>query len=391
MAKSDKVKPDTAKTEKSVDKTIQGEPADSNPGEPESGDAAKEDSESEEEPVLEEAERETLEVLTGGSPLRGLKDLAKQKVDEELPGVSNAVTAAQGAIKQCSAGVETVVKVKDRLRSLVEQSPMQLAQKAVLGFAACAGIPLTYDLGNATPPGTSQIKSEHCTKVVDDVALGATAMRSVASCGARTDGEFASLAAQVAVQHVPGIRIDTKTLPWSGGPSRGYGLAIGKSEGIKRGDMFVAKVRDEVVAFGFVVDQGPGGENSVSTPSHFRFRTGDMPLGTTVEEHAKVGLILGARPQYSKVFIQKNLDSDALIGGAIEGGYNAGQFVGVGDEFWIRANVAYLVGKETETLIVIEALPEAQYYLFSRVAAFVQSGASITIASKSIPGGADVD
>jgi hypothetical protein len=99
----------------------------------------------------------------------------------------------------------------------------------------------------------------------------------------------------------------------------------------------------------------------------------------------------GARPQYAMLFQKGSLVSERLVGGAIEAGYNAGQAVPVGDEFWVRTYLPGMVGKGDEFFFNVELLPEAQYYLFSHVAAFIQSGPALNIATKKASGGASGD
>ncbi len=334
--------------------------------------------------LIDDVGRETLSVMTSKNPQRGIQELAQRQLEDGAPqGMVDAVKAAKTAVDTCKTGVETVVKVSDKLRSLVSKSPTALAKDAALGFAACVGIPLTYDLGNATPPGTTQLRSPFCKDINDDVARGAAAMHDVALCVARVGSEQSTLMAQKEVKALDGIAVVLPLLAVSG-PTPGFGIAIGREEGINRGDMFVAGDG----SFGYIVLQGPGGNGGagVREPSHFKFRAGEAPVGSSMREYPKVGALLGGRPQYGLLLVKDNMATNAFMGGAIEGGYNAGQFVSVGDEFWVRANVGLMIGQGDETFLNIEALPEAQYYLFSRVAGFIQSGVAMNIVSKSVPG-----
>jgi hypothetical protein len=338
--------------------------------------------------VLDEVGRGALVVASGGNPKEGLKDLAKQAVAENAPeGMVEAVGAAKVAVETCQASVESVVKSTKRLREIA-QNPVGAAKNALLGFAACSGVPLSYDLGNATPPGTAQLHSTFCEDMdkKGDVTRGQAAMQDVAVCQSRVSSERATLMVQKIIKTFPGIKIEVPLLPPVPSDSPYFGLAVGREDGIKRGDMFQAKdPRGNRIGFGYVVKQGPGGpEKGPSDPSRFRFRAGEAPLGSNMEEYPKIGLLLGARPQAGMLIQKKGLESELLFGGALDAGYNAGQFVPAGDEFWVRANVAVLVGQEDEMFLNIEMLPEAQYYLFNRVAAFVQSGVVLNLASKKV-------
>jgi hypothetical protein len=208
-------------------------------------------------------------------------------------------------------------------------------------------------------------------------------MQDVAVCRARVAAERTTLLVQKIVKGI--VKIGIPLLAPVPADSSNYGLAVGREEGIKRGDIFEATdAQGNRIGFGYVVEQGPGGENAVTAPSRFRFRAGEALIGSTMQEYPKVGLLFGGRPQVGMLLNKKALDSDLLLGGAFETAYNAGQFVPVGQEFWVRANVAVMVGQEDETFLNLEMVPEAQYYLFNRVAAFIQSGVVLNLASKRV-------
>src|SRR5262249_10931741 len=108
--------------------------------------------------------------------------------------------------------------------------------------------------------------------------------------------------------------------------------------------------------------------------------------GTEMYEHPQIGILLGARPQVSLLLFKGKLKSDLIYGGAIEGGYNASRFVGIGDEFWARFDTSYAVRSDDGSFVTIDGLPEAVFYLGSPVAAFVHSGFAVVSAIKQLNG-----
>lgn len=344
---------------------------------------AAEAEEEEPKPELDELGREALNVATSQDPRRAALALAKQELGDHAPdGLGETVEAAQSLVSTCKAGVENVVKLSDTLRKIAE-NPLGQVKDAALGFAGCAGIPLTYNLNHATPPGTTQKASAYCKHLDDDASRGAQAMIDVAKCESRNATERAVLQLKTdAVNEWWAISMPLAACAEQVDDDT-HCIAVGKTEGIHRGDMFFAmSAAGERLGFGYITEQGSGAQD----PSQFVFRAGDADRGTAMREHAKTGLLLGARPQYAYLLRESGLTSKEFYGGALEGGYNAGRFVSVGQEFWVRANIVYLVGRDSETLLNIEALPEAQYYLFNRVAAFVQSGVALNFGSKRTPG-----
>lgn len=358
-------------------------------GEGESSSSADSTSEEPEpEPELDELGREALNLATSQDPRRAALTLAKQQLGEHVPeGLGETVEAAQTLVSTCKAGVENVVKLSDTLRKIAE-NPLGQVKDAALGFAGCAGIPLTYNLNHATPPGTTQKASTYCKNLDDDVSRGPQAMVDVAKCESRNATERSVLQLKAdAINQWWAISMPLSACAAAVDDDT-HCIGVGKAEGIHRGDMFFAmSAAGERLGFGYITEQGAGAQ----APSQFVFRAGDADHGTSMREYAKTGLLLGARPQYAYLLRNSGLTSKEFYGGAIEGGYNAGRFVSVGQEFWVRANLVYLVGRDSETLLNIEALPEAQYYLFNRVAAFVQSGVALNFGSKRHAGATSSD
>lgn len=331
---------------------------------------------------LEQASRQILEAATSKNPQSAALSLVQENFGDQVPeSFTVTVQNAKNVVNICKGTVDSVVQFGDKLRASVK-NPTALATEAAIGFAACAGIPLSYDLGNATAPGMAQAKSKFCTSVRPEVSRGRKAMREVAMCNTRTDTERATLTLRKnAINEWWRFR---RTLALCGdGSNNDYCLRLGREEGIKRGDMFLIKRDNRVRGFGYIVQTGDGGGASTSeSMSRFRARAGHGEEGTEVEEQAKVGLSLALKPQYGFLYVQKNLETRTQMGGALEAGYNAGSFVPLGSEFWVRADVSVLVGEGDELFINLNALPEAQYYLFNRVALAVQIGGSLNIMTK---------
>ncbi|MBX3229400.1 MAG: porin family protein [Labilithrix sp.] len=308
---------------------------------------------------------------------------------QRLLDLADEIKSAKSA---CEKPVDSVEAASEKLRQLSQQGPASLGVPAVLGLAECAGIDLSPDLSSASAPGTQQHFSKHCKDVDDDVAHGRDAMRNVARCRGRVKTEWATLNLQNKVKQLDPFRLFSILLARPG-KDPPQGISVGRSEGARRGDVFVAMLErnGELVSAGFgrISDDGPGGVEGETNPSGFKFRRGEADNGTQMKEHPQIGVVLGARPQVSMYALKGNLDTTIAFGGAVEGGYNASKFVPVGDEVWGRANIGFLVGSKKEQFFNIEIGPEVVKYLAGGFAAYGGLGASIALASKSVdtPGG----
>ena len=338
---------------------------------------------------LDAATSATLSLATSGNPRATAEAMLKANAEGKLPaGAVETADAAKSMYSTCKSTADSVIQLKDRLREIAT-NPLATAGQAVLSFAECKGIPLSYDISGATAPGSEQSKSSFCANVNDDVSRGPQSMREVATCTGRIKGEHSTLAVRVAATN-QWWHMKLPLLNCTGPvKSDTYCIAVGKSEGIRRGDQFIAENHQgERLGFGRVTAQGKGGgERAAEDLSQFRFRTGDGHVGAAMVERAKVGMLLGLRPQAALLLRHGALASDMLLGGAVEAGYNAGPYVPVGDEFWIRTHIAFMAGQEKEYFLNVEALPEAQYYLFNHVAAYVQSGIAFNFGMKSVNNG----
>jgi len=341
-----------------------------------SGEAPKE----EEEPKLSPEAAARLRAVVSSDPTSELADLAVQVVaDDAPPELSAAVGAAKEAVASCEGSVTAVVDLATELRS-----PPSIDASLALGFAACAGIKLQFDLGEAVPPGTSQSRSAYCQELEDDVSLGEAAMVGVAECRSRVAAEQVTLAAQKEGKRLDGWKLFAKLQGPPPGEDRGFGIAMGKDEGAKRGDVYIGVDRSEAgrtrrLGWGRIIRQGPGGAEGAENPSHFKFRVGRAELGTRMEEWAQIGVLLGAHPGMGIFYLKGDLDTTVAVGGGISGGYNASQFVGVGDEFWSRVDIGLYRGSGDDLFVTIDLLPEAQFYVFSHASVVAISGIATTI------------
>lgn len=85
-----------------------------------------------------------------GAQSRTFLDLARQSETGPAPeGMLETTQAAKQLVTTCKAGVDTVVRVNSHLRQIAS-NPVGAAGKAVLGFASCTGVPLTYVQASAT-------------------------------------------------------------------------------------------------------------------------------------------------------------------------------------------------------------------------------------------------
>jgi hypothetical protein len=308
----------------------------------------------------------------------------------------NAVATTEAAVAACKKPIEAIASAKDELRAL-SSNPTQAAFGAAVGLAACAGVEFTADLSTATAPGAAQLHSSFCENVQDDTSRGPAAMRDVAICQGRVGLEGATLMLQKNVKNIPGFRMMAKVRHLTEYPDGNVvGLSLGHDEGLKRGDLYVAFAKGpdgatERVGYGRILLVGPGGREGDDKPSHFKPRTGSAPDGARVEEHPQVGVPLALRPQVDFFVSRGDLKSTIAVGGALEGGYNATDFVPIGDEVWGKAYVGYAQGTDKEGFVTIELVPEILHYLGGGFAVYGTSGFTMVIAMKQISQGATVN
>lgn len=323
----------------------------------------------------------------GNIDVKALADLAEL----ELPGapaqLTAAFAAAKSAVNTCKDSVSTIGKAEKALRSLASLPSLD----TVAGFASCLGIPLKIDLGAAVPIGSGQARNQACAEGADAVANGLGGMVAAAICQARIGTDRATLDLQKDTKKIAGWTLHDLLAKRGNTPDSDC-IHLGGAEGVARGDRYVAVIagprgESDTSSFATVKHVGAGGEAGLSDVSYLAWRAGQAPQNTLMVEYPQVGVVLGARPQMSLLTASGNLKSGAVYGAGIEGGYNATRFVDIADEVWSRIYVSYQVGSERESFVTIDLIPEATWYVASRVAVFTGLGASYVIARKDITEG----
>jgi hypothetical protein len=191
-------------------------------------------------------------------------------------------------------------------------------------------------------------------------------MRAVAACEARKAIEQATTDLQKSAKRMDGWKLYSPLLPMPDHPDQ-VGVSMGKSEGASRGDVYIAVAPGEDgtlkrLGFGRLVTQGPGGEEGEGQPSRFKFRVGDAPLGTRMEEYAQIGIVLGLQPGLTLFTSKGDLQSNRGFGFSVMGGYDASRFIGLGDEFWSRIYYSYHWGGGTVVFSSLDLVPELTFY-----------------------------
>lgn len=305
--------------------------------------------------------------------------LATLRAAGKVTGLEATARAANHAYTACNGAVNSIAKAEKQLRDLANTDLSKLGASAALGFSACIGIGVSVDLGAATAPGTGELRSNLCQGVKDDVALGPEAMTSVAVCQGRVAMEQATLVLQKEAKRLDGWKLFAPLQFASGAKPGVFGLSLGRDEGADRGDLYVAVelAKDgsqRNAGWGRIVRQGPGGEPGDKDPSHFKFRTLPSPVGSRMDEHAQVGVVLGMRPEMGFFTSKGSLSSGVVFGAALEGGYNASSLVPLADEIWSRIYLSYEAGQQSEKFLSVDLVPEAVYYVGNRLAMFTGGG-----------------
>lgn len=297
--------------------------------------------------------------------------------------------ALEGAAT-ASACVDSVEAIADSIQELRNLASSPTA--ALRGLATCAGAGVSFELpAEALAPGSGQLRMGFCKDVadgqLDDVARGDDAMYKVATCRARVAVDLATLALQKQAHRLPGWRLYAPLV--LRGP--GFGLALGTHEGAKRGDAYRAvEVREDgqthpLGPFGRLATTGPGGTRGEQDPSEFRFRRGEAEPDTRMEELAQIGLVLGLRPEVSYYLLTGDIEPGIGVGGVLEGGYNASQYVPAADEIWARVYLGAALAEQDIHVYSLEVVPEGTFYLSGGLAAFAGVGFSFAIIDAPAP------
>ncbi|HYQ43756.1 MAG TPA: hypothetical protein VER11_17370 [Polyangiaceae bacterium] len=178
----------------------------------------------------------------------------------------------------------------------------------------------------------------------DAVSGGASAMLDVARCA--ITGAASSAGKAIAFEekqqwsiHAPlGARGAERVIP------------VGVPEGVHRGDYYVAK--SVPGGYARVSRVGQGG---MASPSTLKFKSGNPPLNTQMEELPLLGVQFGLRPGVLFLFSRGDLESKFAIGGEATVGYDLTRFLTWSDEVWARINVGYFHGSKDEAVVDIDA------------------------------------
>lgn len=135
------------------------------------------------------------------------------------------------------------------------------------------------------------------------------------------------------------------------------GVSMGRSDSARRGDYYIAKATDQsgaVVDLGYarIVRLGPGGDAGNQQPSEVKFKSGEAPPGTRMEEYAMLGAHLGASPAALLLLGRGELEGLFAPGGEIDLAYDLSKWIPLSDEFWMRGNVGYFVGSANEAFLI---------------------------------------
>lgn len=242
----------------------------------------------------------------------------------------------------------------------------EVNQDATVSLSACLGFSIELGIDGIHAPGTGQSRASVCKDVDDDASHKEVAMRAVATCEVRKAIEQSTLDLQKSAKRTDGWKLFSPLLSMPELPEQ-VGVAMGKSEGAARGDVYVAVVPGENgttkrVGFGRLVSQGPGGEDGERQPSRFKWRVGEAPIGTRMEEYAQLGVVLGLQPGFTLFTSKGDLQSGLGLGFSVMGGYDASRFINLGDEFWSRIYYSYHVGKGGLLFQSFDLVPELTFY-----------------------------
>jgi hypothetical protein len=338
---------------------------------------------------LSDDEKDVLKALAA-SDTAAMARLLALGAAAKHPAVVELVTSAKGAADSCQEPIKAVSKVSQKLHDISQKGPAAMGLPVLLGLASCAGIDLDVDLSTASPPGTDELESKFCTSVDPSVSRGESAMQQVGICSGRVGIERSTLAIKKHVKELDGIRMFAHLMAPRVTLPAFFGIALGKSEGVERGDAYVAYSRGadgqfRRSGFGRIQEAGPGGEQGEKAPSQLKLRSqGDADVGARVEEHPQIGVPLSIEPRLNYYLLKGDLNTGLAVGGAIEGGYNASKFVPAADEVWGRAALSLVVGAKNEMFATIELGPDVVHYLGGGFAARAGTGFAYVIATKSV-------
>ncbi|HEY3665526.1 MAG TPA: hypothetical protein VGL19_05975, partial [Polyangiaceae bacterium] len=156
-------------------------------------------------------------------------------------------------------------------------------------------------------------------------------------------------------------------------------MPVGMLEGVHRGDYYIAhNERREALGYARVTQVGAGGEAS---PSALKFKAGDPPLGSQMEEKPLLGVQFGLRPGALFLFSHGDLKSHYAIGGEATIGYDLTRYLSWSDEVWARVNVGYFHGSSDEGVLDLDLGFEGISYFGGGVSSVFGLGYSALVPS----------
>jgi hypothetical protein len=238
------------------------------------------------------------------------------------------------------------------------------------GIASCQGL---------EPKLSAELEPAAASSLCQDVddAVGSS-MAKIAGCGVANAMDNA----------VRVLQLHAKQDPWGMFTSLGpeLGISLGRREGAKRGDFYVAASRTGHGASGFarIVTLGPGGEDGSRYPSRVKFKTGDADVGSRMTEFPLMGVHVGAHPAFMYVLANGDLDTHLAYGGVVSLGYDASSYIPLLDEFWARVDLGYLAGTSSEAFIPIDLGLQAGTFVASGLTLDLGLGFSALVVSKEV-------
>lgn len=188
-------------------------------------------------------------------------------------------------------------------------------------------------------PARQQLRDAECPNAVADEAKSAADQGAHASCRLFEAAAAATIElANELTDEVPDFRIAARLIALPGG---GVGVPLGRRQGIRYGQAFIAMRRnedgsEERLGFAKVISLGEGDEQS---PSRLRFRMGDAEPGDIVERYPMEGFRPGFGPM-ARYQDRGPLGKKMAYGGHFTLGVEAS--LGWPSENWVNVGFAYL-------------------------------------------------
>ena len=212
------------------------------------------------------------------------------------------------------------------------------------------------------------------------------------ACEMRTRTFQLARALQKSARGVDGWNLFDVLLRGSLDDAAGFGIALGKSEGVEIGHAFqIRSTSGERLAYFKVTDVGPGGDAGRRARTNLDLRSGEAPIGSRVEEYPMIGISIlgygGVGPllyNHGTTTVRDAVSfrlPSVMYGGGLLAGYDLSEHLGVA-ETYLRAggSVSAGSGRATSlTLVTIDSLLEKGVYLGPHLSMFAGIGASMVL------------